>query len=255
VTARLGFDVHGAAGAPVLLLGSSVGSTRAMWDDQVEPFATRFQVIRYDHRGHGGSEVPPGPYSVADLGQDVLALLDSLGVQRFSYAGLSLGGMVGIWLGIHAPDRLDRLTLCCTSAYLPPAQLWQDRVEAVRTGGMASIADAVLARWFTPGFAAARPDQVTRLRDVLLGCPVEGYAGCCLAIAGMDQRADLHRITTPTLVLAGAHDPATPPSHSEQLAASIPAARMVQVDASHLATVERADGCTELLLDFLAGAA
>jgi 3-oxoadipate enol-lactonase len=255
MTAGLGYDLHGADDAPVLVLGSSVGSTRAMWDAQLPALAQHFRVLRYDHRGHGGSQVPAGPYTIADLGCDLLGLLDSLGVQRFSYAGLSLGGMVGIWLGRHAPDRVDRLALCCTSAYLPPAQLWLDRVAAVRAGGMESIADAVVGRWFTPGFTAAQPDQVARLRSVLAAVPVQGYAGCCLAIAGMDQRADLHRITAPTLVLAGAHDPATPPSHSEQIADAVPGARMVVVDAAHLATVEQADECTGLLLEHLGGAA
>jgi 3-oxoadipate enol-lactonase len=254
-TARLGHDVHGPDDAPVLVLGSSVGSTRAMWDPNLGALAERFRVVRYDHRGHGDSQAPPGPYTVADLGADVLALLDSLGVQRFRYAGLSLGGMVGMWLGVHAPDRVEWLALCCTSAYLPPAGLWQDRVAAVRAGGMESVADAVVARWFTPGFAAERPDEVARLRAVLAGCDVEGYAGCCLAIAGMDQRDDLSLIAAPTLVLAGAQDPATPPSHAEQIADAVPGARMVTVDAAHLATVERADECTALLLDFLAGTA
>jgi 3-oxoadipate enol-lactonase len=250
-TARLGHDLHGPDDAPVLVLGSSVGSTRAMWDPNLEALAERFRVVRYDHRGHGGSEVPLGPYTVADLGADVLGLMDSLGVQRFRYAGLSLGGMVGMWLGIHAPDRVERLALCCTSAYMPPASAWEDRVAAIRAGGIESVADAVVARWFTPGFAQRRPDEVARLRAVLAGCDAEGYAQCCLAIAGMDQRTDIAAITVPTLVLAGAQDPATPPSHSEQIADAVPGARMVTVDAAHLATVELADECSAILIDFL----
>lgn len=250
-TARLGHDIHGPDDAPVLVLGSSVGSTRAMWDPNLAALAERFRVVRYDHRGHGGSEAPHDPCTIADLGADVLALMDSLGVQRFRYAGLSLGGMVGMWLGINAPDRVERLALCCTSAYMPPAQAWQDRVAAIRAGGIESVADAVVARWFTPAFAAARPDEVARLRAVLTSCDPEGYAQCCLAIAGMDQRTDIAAITVPTLVLAGAQDPATPPSHSEQIADTVPGARMVTVDAAHLATVELADECSAILADFL----
>ncbi len=250
-TARLGHDIHGPDHAPVLVLGSSVGSTRAMWDANLDALARRFRVVRYDHRGHGGSETPPGPYTIADLGADVLALMDQLGVQRFRYAGLSLGGMVGMWLGVNAPARVERLALCCTSAYMPPAQAWEDRVAAIRAGGIESVADAVVARWFTPGFATARPDEVARLRAVLTGCDEEGYAQCCLAIARMDQRTDIAAITVPTLVLAGAQDPATPPSHSEQIADAVPGARMVTVDAAHLATAELADECSAILTDFL----
>jgi len=253
--ANLGYDVHGPADAPVLLLGSSVGTDREMWRPQLEAFAEVFRVIRYDHRGHGGSEVPDGPYTIADLGGDVLGLLDRLGIPRVRYAGLSLGGMVGMWLAANAPERVERLALCCTSAYLPPAQGWQDRAATVLASGMAAVADVVVARWFTFAFAAEQPDVVAGLRSILLAAPPRGYAGCCEAIGAMDLRGDLARITAPTLVIAGSADPATPPSHGEQIAASIPGTRLEEVEAAHLATVERAAECTRLLIDHLGGEA
>lgn len=255
MSARLGYDVSGPASgdpdAPVLLLGSSLGVSRALWRPQLEPFAQRLRVIRFDHRAHGTSEEPPGPYSIADLGQDVLALLDDLGVRRFSYAGVSLGGMVGIWLATNAPDRVDRLALCCTTAYLPPAQAWRDRAATVLASGTSAIADAVVARWFTPGFAADHPGVVAGMRADLLAAPPAGYAACCQAIAAMDQREDLHRITAPTLVLAGAEDLAIPPDHSERLVEGVPKSRLALVHGAHLATLEAATESTALLLDHL----
>lgn len=254
MSARLRYDVHGLEEAPVLVLAPSVGTLPEMWDAQLAAFAERFRVVRVAHRGHDAVDVPPGPYTVADLAGDVLALLDSLGVERFSYCGLSLGGMVGMWLGAHAPDRVERLALCCTSAYLPPAQGWLDRAATVRASGMASIADTVVARWFTPDFAAERPDLVEQCRGMLLSVPPEGYAGCCEAIAAMDLRDDLAHITAPTLVVAGAEDPATPLPHARTIASLLPASRLVMVeDAAHLATVQQPAATTALLLDHLGG--
>jgi len=257
VSVRLGFDVHGPdpgrTDAPVLVLGSSVGTTREVWQPQLEAFARGFRVIRYDHRGHGESEVPPGPYTIAELGEDVLGLLDGLGVQRFRYAGISLGGMVGMWLAARTPDRVERLALCCTSAYLPPAEAWRDRAAAVLRSGMASIADTVVARWFTPDFATGHPDVVAQMRGLLESAPVVGYAGCCEAIAAMDLRELLPRITAATLVLAGTQDPATPAEHAGRIVAGVPNSRLALVEAAHLATVELAAECTALLLEHLLG--
>jgi 3-oxoadipate enol-lactonase len=255
MSARLGYDVNGPASgevdAPVLVLGSSLGTTRSMWRPQLEPFARRRRVIRFDHRGHGASEQPPGRYTIAELGQDVLGLLDGLGVQRFIYAGVSLGGMVGIWLAANAPERVDRLALCCTSAYLPQGQTYHDRAATVLASGMAAIADAVVSRWFTPAFAADHPDVVAEMRSGLLAAPPVGYAGCCEAIAAMDQREDLHRITAPTLALAGTQDLAIPPDHSERLVEAVPNSRLALVHGAHLATLEAATESTALLLDHL----
>jgi 3-oxoadipate enol-lactonase len=252
VTAPLRYDVHGPQDAPVLVLAPSVGTHRDLWAPQLDALARRFRVVRVDHRGHDPLCVPPGPYSVAELGEDVLALLDALDVPRFSFCGLSLGGMVGMWLAAHAPDRVDRLALCCTSAYLPPAQGWLDRAATVRSSGMAAVADPVVARWFTPDYADANPDVVARARAMLLAIPPEGYAGCCEAIAAMDLRPVLGQITAPTLVLAGADDLATPVAHAGEIAGRIPGARLeVLGDAAHLATVQRPQACADLLITHL----
>ncbi|SDY53256.1 3-oxoadipate enol-lactonase [Micromonospora pattaloongensis] len=246
--------VEGPADAPVLLLGNSLGSTLAMWEPQLPRLAEQFRVVRFDTRGHGRSPVPTGPYALADLGGDVLALLDRLGVARAHFCGLSLGGMVGMWLAAHAPERVDRLVLCCTSARLGPPEGWAERARAVRAQGTVAVADAVLQRWFTPGFTSRKPDRVAALRAMVAQTPAEGYAGCCEAIADMDLEPVLPRIAAPTLVIAGADDPATPPAHAETIAAGIPDARVtVLTDAAHLANVEQSDRVTDLIITHLTG--
>ncbi len=242
-TVELDHEVIGPADAPVLMLAGSLGSTSAMWDPQVAALGERFRVVRYSHRGHGGSPVPPGPYSIAELASDALALLDRLDIERAAFCGLSLGGMVGMWLGAHAPERLSALLLCCTSAHFPEATQWHERTATVRAEGTASVADAVVARWFTPEWAQAHPDEVDRARAMVADTPDEGYAACCEAIAGWDGRDLLGRITRPTVVLAGADDPATPPApYGELIASGIPNARLeVLDDAAHLATYQQAD--------------
>jgi len=225
-----------------------------MWDPQLPALADRRRVVRYDHRGHGRSSVPPAPYTLADLGGDVVALLDQLAVERFGIGGLSLGGMVAMWVAAHHPDRVESLALFCTSAFLPPAQGWLDRATLVREGGMAAVAETVPARWFTPAFAAAGPQVVQAHREMLVATPVEGYAGCCEAISTMDLRPVLSRITAPTLVVAGRDDPVTPEPHAREIATGIEAGapcRVELVDGAHLATVESAPACTALLLDHL----
>ena len=244
----------GPADAPVLLLGGSLGTTLDMWDPQVPALSATRRVIRFEHRGHGGSPVPTGPYTIDELGADVLTLLDRLDLPRVSYCGLSIGGMVGQWLAIHAPERIDRLILLCTSAYLPPAEGWHARAAAVREAGTPEVvADAVLARWFTAAFAASHPDVVARYRAMISGIDPEGYAGCCEAIAALDLRGGLPQITAPTLVVAGRQDPSIPPEHGEAIAAALPGARFELLDpGAHLASVERADAVTRLIAEHLA---
>jgi 3-oxoadipate enol-lactonase len=250
VTAHLAHTVTGPADAPVVVLGSSLGATGAMWDPQLPELAARFRVVAYDHRGHGGSDAPPAPYEIADLGRDVLALVDELGIGRFHYAGLSLGGMVGMWIASEVPDRVDRLALLCTSAALNAPEPWHERAAAVRLGGLAAVVDVVLSRWFTPGFAIAHPDVVARHRAMLLTPSAEGYAACCGAIAEMDLGARLPQITAPTLVIAAREDLAIPPPHSEAIAAAIPGARFELVtDAAHIASVEQPAVITRLLVE------
>jgi 3-oxoadipate enol-lactonase len=253
VTVALHHAVTGPADAPPLVLAGSLGSTLAMWDPQLDALSQRFRVVRIDHRGHGGSPVPPGPYRVADLAGDVLALLDALGLPRVAWCGLSLGGVVGQHLATEAPERISRLVLACTSAHWPDGTVWSDRAAAVRAHGTASIADAVVQRWFTPDWAAAHPDVVAGAVAQVAGTSDEGYAGCCDALRAWDHRSRLGAVAAPTLVLAGAADPATPVEpHARTLAEGVPGARLEVLDAAHLATVERAEQATALIAEHCA---
>ncbi len=238
MTARLHHEITGPAGAPVVVLASSIGTTAALWDPQVGGLADQFRVLRYDHRGHGRSEVPPGPYAIAELGADVVALLDQLDLERVSFCGLSLGGMVGMWLATHAPERIDRLALACTAPQLGPPEMWADRAATVRAEGTAALVEPVLQRWFTADFVERHPVTVERVAAMLRATPAEGYAACCDAIRVMDQRADLPSITAPTLVLAGADDPSTPPAVAQSISAAIPGSTLVVLPgAAHLANI------------------
>ncbi|MEU8255732.1 3-oxoadipate enol-lactonase [Micromonospora inaquosa] len=250
MTSQVHLTVDGPAAAPVLLLGSSLGTAAAMWEPQVPTLAQRFRVIRYDHLGHGRSAVPPGPYTLDLLGRELLRTLDDLDVPWVHYAGLSLGGMVGMWLATYAPDRVRRLALLCTSASLGPPEQWRERAATVRADGLPAIADAVVARWFTPAFAAARPEVVATHRALLTATSPAGYAACCEAIAAMDLRPDLGRVAAPTLVIAGADDLATPVAHAHEIVGRIPQARLAVVDAAaHLANVEQSEQVCRLLLE------
>ncbi len=252
----LNYEVAGPTGiddAAVLLLGGSLGATLRMWDPQVAGLSDRVRAVPFDHRGHGGSPVPPGPYTIAQMGEDVVALLDTLGVQRASYAGLSIGGMVGQWLAANHPERIDNLILIATSAYAPPADAWRDRAALVRESGSAEVvADTIVARWFTPDWAAAHPEVVRVHREMIASSPVEGYAGCCEAIAAMDLRAQLSQITAPTLVISGAQDPSLPPEHQRLIAEAIPGARLEVVEhAYHLPNVEHPEAVNDLIASAL----
>jgi 3-oxoadipate enol-lactonase/4-carboxymuconolactone decarboxylase len=241
--------VQGPQAAPVVVLVGSLGSTLDMWDPQLAALCERFRVVRYDMRGHGRSPVPPGPYALDDLVDDHVALLDRLGTARASVVGLSLGGMVALRLAAREPDRVDRVVALCTSALLGPAHAWRDRAATVREQGAAAVADAVVARWFTAELAAAQPELVARMRDMISGTPAEGYAACCDAIAGMDLRADLRQITAPLLAIAGAEDPATPPEHLAAVAEAVPDGRLLVLPrAAHLASHEQADAVNAALL-------
>jgi 3-oxoadipate enol-lactonase len=252
-TVELAYVRHGPDGRPPLLLGGSLGTTHAMWAPQVQVLSGRLNTIAFDHRGHGRSPVPDGPYSIATLGGDVLALMDHLGLERASYCGLSLGGMVGQWLAINAPQRIDRLILISTAAHLPPARGWRERAELVRDAGSpAAVADTVVGRWFTPEFAGRRPDVVDEYRGMIASTPPEGYAACCEAIADYDVRPGLPSVPVPTLVIAGAQDPAAPPELGRAIADAVPGARFELLDpAAHLASVERADRVTSLIAEHL----
>ena len=244
--------LEGPEGADVLVLANSLGTTQGLWTRQLPALSERFRVLTYDHPGHGRSSLPDQPATVGILAAGVLGLLDELGLERVSFCGVSLGGMVGMALAHHAPERVDRVVLSCTSAYIGPPEGWHDRARVVRADGMNAIADAVVARWFTPELAQHDPETVARFRAMLVATPPEGYARCCEAIAGWDARERLADIAAPVLVVAGAEDPATPLEHAELIASRIPGARLrVLEGAAHLANVERAEAFTDAVLEHL----
>jgi 3-oxoadipate enol-lactonase len=249
---HLSYRIDGAADAPPLVLSNSLGTAVAMWEPQMAALTRDYRVIRYDSRGHGASDAPAGPYTLGRLGQDVLTLLDELDIYRVRFCGLSKGGMVGQWLGINAGQRLERLVLANTAAYMGPPESWQGRMDLVTAQGMGAVTEAVIERWFTPGFVAANPEAVDRVRQLLLATRPQGYVGCCAAIRDMDQRPQLGAITVPTLVIGGVADPATPPEKAEELHASIKGSSLVMLEAAHLSNVEQAEAFTAALLDFLA---
>jgi len=248
---RLHYRIDGAEGAPVLVLSNSLGTDMGMWDLQMPAFSERFRVLRYDCRGHGASRVTPGPYSIGLLAADVLGLLDSLGIERVDFCGLSLGGMVGQWLCVHAAERIGRVVLCNTTAWLGPAALWNNRIEAVRDGGMAAIADGVLDRWFTAPFLEQPSAALSQARATLLNTPADGYVACCAAVRDMDQRQDVSAIRQPALVISGSEDQATPPADGRFLAERIVGARYVELSAAHLSNIEEPGRFTGAALDFL----
>lgn len=254
-TGKLYYEIEGPDDAPVLVLSNSLGTTLAMWLPQLASLTEHFRVLRYDTRGHGQSEVTTGPYSIAQLGRDVVALLDGLNIPSAHFCGLSMGGMTGIWLGVNAPDRIGRLVLCNTSAAIGVPEVWNARIAKVKQDGMESIIDGVLERWFTADFLEHATAQVERVRHMLRNTSAEGYVANCAAVRDMDQRSELSRITAPTLVIGGRHDKATPPEHGELIARAIPGAKYVELNAAHLSNWEVAQAFTQQLLSFLLGGA
>jgi 3-oxoadipate enol-lactonase len=250
-TVEVPHKIDGPDDAPVLVLSNSIGSTSAMWDPQIGPLSERFRVVRYETRGHAGAPVPGGPYALGQLGGDVIALLDRLDVERAHFAGLSLGGMTGMWLAVNAPERIDRLVLLCTSAMLARDVDWPARARTVRAEGTEAVAEGTVERWFTAGFRQANPELTERWRATIAATPAEGYAGCAEAIGTMDLEDEIAAVRAPTLVIAGRHDPATPPRHGELIASRIPGARLEIVDGAHLSNIECSDEVTALMLDHL----
>jgi 3-oxoadipate enol-lactonase len=248
----LNYEITGPADGPAVVLSNSIGTDLGLWDAQM-PALSGYRVLRYDQRGHGRSPAPPGPYELGQLGGDVLRLLDAEGIDSAHFAGVSLGGMTGMWLGEHHPDRINRLALLCTSAAFGPPEAWQERAATVREQGTDAVAEASFQRWFTPEFAQ-RGDVADKYLPMIRNAADEGYAGCCEAISSMTIADQLERITAPTLVIAGADDPSTPPPHAERIAAGIPGAVVRVLDnAAHLANVERAEEVNRLLTAHFAG--
>ena len=252
---RLHYRIDGDAASPPLLLSNSLGTSFEMWEPQMAALAARFRVVRYDSRGHGRSEVTPGPYTIAMLAQDAAGLLDALSIARAHFCGLSMGGMVGMWLGVNAPARVDRLVLANTGAKIGTAEMWNARIDAVRQGGTAAVAGSVLKRWLSPQLLEQPTPLIVQLRRTFEATTTEGYVASCAAVRDMDQRQSLHRIRAPTLVIAGADDSVTTPSDLHFIADEIRGARYVELHASHLSNIQAAPAFTQALLQFLTGRA
>jgi 3-oxoadipate enol-lactonase len=249
--ARLNYRFHGPENAPVVVFSNSLGTNLSMWDAQAAVLCEKFRVLRYDTRGHGLSSVTPGPYKIEQLGRDVLALLDALKIESAYFCGLSMGGMIGIWLGVNAANRVKRLALCNTAAKIGTADGWNARIKDVKERGMAAIATTVVLRWFSENFVKQSPEVVEAMRQMLLQAPPEGYAACCAAIKDMDQTGDLARVKARTLVIAGALDPVIPVADAKIVADGISGARYLELQAAHLSNIEAAPQFTEALLKFL----
>lgn len=248
---RIAYEVAGPAAAPPLVLSHSLGNNRGLWDAQIDALSRSFRVLRYDTRGHGASDAPPGDYSLERLGRDVLSLMDRAGMASAHVCGVSIGGITTLWLGIHAPDRVRRLVLANTGARLGSLAMWDERMQQVKAGGVASLADATMGRCFTAAFRAAHPEIVARIRATFVSTSATGYLGCCAALRDADLRADAARVRAPSLVITGAHDPSTPPALGERIAAAIPGATLVQLESAHLSNVECAAAFTEAIVQFL----
>ncbi|KRB75101.1 3-oxoadipate enol-lactonase [Nocardioides sp. Root190] len=249
------YVITGAADAPVVVLSNSLGSTHTMWDAQADALAEHFRVLRYDTRGHGQSPVPVGPYDIDDLVDDVVTLLDTLGVKQAHFVGLSLGGMTGMRLAARNPERVDRLVVLCTGAHLTPSSGWTDRAATVREHGAGAVAEAVVQRWFTSAYLDAHPDVKTTCEEGVAATAAQGYASCCEVIAAMDLRPDLPTITAPTLAIAGRDDPATPPPSLQEIADNVQNGRLLVVpDAAHLANAQQPETITPAIIAHLTGA-
>jgi 3-oxoadipate enol-lactonase len=250
---RFNVRLDGADDAPCLVLSNSLGATLEMWTPQVATFARSFRVLRYDTRGHGGSSVTPGPYDIELLATDVLRLLDAARIPSAYFCGLSMGGATGLWLAAHAAERFERFVLCDTVPWLGPPQAMLDRAATVRREGIVTLVDATMERWFAPEFRRRDPQTVERIRTAFLATPVEGYAACCEALAGYDERASLSRIARPVLVVAGTHDPAPPIEAARDYAARIGGAKFVELPAAHLTNLGATEAFNVAVMEFLRG--
>lgn len=249
----LHYEIVGPADGPPLIFSNSLGTNCSLWDHQVAAATgLGFCVIRYDQRGHGQSDAPEGKYTLERLSQDAIELFDALNITKAAFCGISLGGMTGMWLATHHPGRLSRMALCNTAAIMPPPDMWDARIKAVTDGGMEAIAESVVERWFTNRFRRIDPAEVERIRGMILATKPAGYAGCCAAIRNMDQRDALATIKTPTLVVVGDHDPATPPERGDFIAEHVAGAQKAALNAAHLSNIERRDDFNRQVLGFLA---
>jgi 3-oxoadipate enol-lactonase len=250
----LAVRIEGPDAAPVLLLSNSLSSDMTMWDDQVPRWAQRFRIVRYDQRGHGRSTAPPGPYTMERLALDAVAVLDGLGVSRAHFCGLSMGGMVGMWLLTNARERIDRAVLANTAAHMGPPALWNDRIALARAGGIEATVEPTVKRWFPAEFHARAPGTIERMRNMIRRTSLEGYIGCCEAIRDMDQRQSIRTIGNPTLVIIGANDPATTPAAGRAIHDAIPGCAMTMLEAAHISNVEQPAAFADAVQEFLTAA-
>lgn len=250
--ASIHYRTDGARDLPCLVFSNSLGTDLGMWQAQASALAQRFHVVRYDTRGHGLSGSPPGPYSIAQLGGDVVALLDYLAIGKAHFCGLSMGGVTGQWLGVHAAQRLNRLVVANTAARVGTMEGWQARAAAVRAHGLEDIADTAASRWFTPEFVLRQPEIAAAMAAKLRAQNAEGYAACCDALAAADLRGTLHAIAAPTLIIAGEADPVTTLADAQAMQRAIPDARVTALPASHISSIEAPALFTLAVLAFLA---
>ena len=248
---RIHYDLAGPSSAPALVFSNSLGATLSMWDPQMPVFEKQFRVLRSDTRGHGQSSVTPGPYTIDQLGRDVISLLDELQLDRVYFCGLSMGGQTGMWLALNAADRFHKLVLCNTAAKIGTPEVWNTRIEGVRKGGMKSISSAVMERWFSADYRTKSPDVIASTKLMLEGANPDGYVANCAAIRDFDARESLAAIHVPTLVIAGTHDAATTPVDGRYLEGHIAGARYVELNAAHLSNIENRDRFSTELSAFL----
>ena len=250
---RINYALEGRSDAAVLVLSNSLGTNYSMWDPQVPEFLKTVRVLRYDTRGHGLSSVTPGPYSIEQLGKDIIALVNAVGVERFHFCGLSMGGMIGMWLAANAPERVNKLVLCNTAAKIGTVETWNARIEAIRKDGMKPMAAAVVERWFTPAFRERDRTSVAQTQKMLEEANPEGYAANCAAVRDFDFRERLGEIRKTTLVISGKHDTATTPADGRFLPEHIAGARYVELNAAHLSNIEDGERFTREVSTFLNG--
>jgi len=248
----ISYDLYGPEGAPALLFINSIGVTRELWDRQRPAFEPSYRVIQYDARGHGRSSVPPGPYTIALLAQDALAILDAEKITSAHVCAISLGGLTGLWLSIHAPERVSSLVLANTGARIGSIDSWTARIALVRQSGMTAVADLAIPLWFTDAFRAREPETVQQFRAMIESCPVEGYLGCCAALRDEDLRESVASIGCPLMAVAGRHDRATAPELLDFVHERLPRSRLVTLDAAHISNVEQDAAFTAALSTFLA---
>jgi 3-oxoadipate enol-lactonase len=245
--------VEGSEAAPAIVFVNSLGTDLEMWDPQARALDADFRVVRFDARGHGRSPVPAGPYSLADLGGDLIGLLDRLEIERASLCGVSLGGATAVWVAAHAPERVESLVACFTAASFGPPEPWRERAALVRSQGTEAVADGVLRRWFTPAFAEREPELLARMRTTLVATSAAGYAACCEVVGEIDLGGDLELIAAPTLVMSGTEDVVSPPAHGRRLAAGIAAAEFAEIPgAAHIGNLERPAMVSDLIRAHLA---